>query len=244
MFSDLSSRVVDAVLQNPSGLASAAEAANLTVQKLGPFDARSNEGIAANAAVKRAAFSEILIQDGTVSDPIEVGPEHNVWIRVVSHTPEEAQPLDQVRDEVIAAVRADRLEKAARDRAAALQARLQKGESLAELAIAESLPEPETLPGVPRGAPLIAPGVSDALFAVQAKSGDADKPGGAKVLDDGRIVLFTIDKVTPGDVAAFPPEQRQMLQQQLGQAAGIDDVQALIAKLRKAMKIRVMEQNL
>lgn len=244
MFSDLSSRVVDAVLQNPSGLASAAEAANLTVQKLGPFDVSSNEGIAASPAVKRAAFSEILIQDGTVSDPIEIANEHNVWIRVVAHTPEEAQPLDQVRDEVIAAVRADHLQKAAGERAAGLQARLQKGESLAELAAAELLPEPETLPGVPRGAPLIAPGVSDALFAAQAAGGEDGKASGSKVLDDGRIVIFTVDKVVPGDVAAFPAEQRQMLQQQLGQAAGIDEVQALIAKLRKAMKIRVIEQNL
>lgn len=242
MFSDLSSRVVDAVLENPSGLAFAAEAANLNVQKLGPFDATSEEGIAATAAVKRVAFSEAMIQDGMVSDPIEIGPEHNVWIRVVEHTPEEAKPLDQVRDEVVASIRSDRLQKAAHERGATLQARLKKGESLPDIATAESLPDPETQPGVPRGAPLIAPGVSDALFAVQV--GDDGRATGSKVLDDGRIVLFSVDRVVPGDVAEFPAEQRQMLQQQLGQAAGIDDVQALVAKQRRAMKIRVMEQNL
>ena len=242
MFSDLSSRVVDAVMQDPSGLASAAAAANLTVQKLGPFDARSNEGIAASAAVRRAAFSEILIHDGTVSDPIEIAPEHNVWIRVVAHTPEEARPLNSVRDQVVAAIQADRAQKGARERAAALLARLRKGETLADLARAESLEAPETLPEVQRGTPLVAPGVSDALFEVQVK--DAGQASGSKVLADGRIVLFTVDKVTPGDVAGFPVEQRQMLQQQLGQAAGIDDVQALLAKLRKVMKIRVLEQNL
>lgn len=242
MFNDLSSRVVDAVLENPTGLAFAADAANLTVQKLGPFDVGSNDGIAASPAVKRAAFSEILIQDGTVSDPIEVDPEHNVWIRVVSHTPEEAQPLDKVRSRVVDAIRADRLQTAAQERAIALQARLEKGESLAELASAEALPEPEALPGVPRGAPLVAPGVSDTLFAVQVK-GDG-KATGSKVLEDGRIVLFSVDKVSPGDPAEFPPEQREMLQQQLGQAAGIDDVQALVSSLRKKMKIRVLDQNL
>lgn len=242
MFNDLSSRVVDAVLENPSGLALAAESANLKVQKLGPFDASSTDGIAASPAVKRAAFSEILIQDGTVSDPIEVGPDHNVWVRVVSHTPAEAQPLAAVRDQVVDAIRLDRLEKAARERASALRSRLEKGESLAELASAESLPEPEVLTSVPRGAPLVAPGVSDAIFAVQAKQGSA--ASGSKVLEDGRIVLFTVDKVTPGNVAEFPQEQREMLQQQLGQAAGIDDVQALVSSLRKSMKIRVLEQNL
>ncbi len=243
MFNDLSSRVVDAVLENPTGLAAAAEAANLKVQKLGPFDAGSNEGIAASPAVKRAAFSEVLIQDGTVSDPIEVAPEHNVWIRVLTHTPEDAQPLEQVRDRVVTAIRSDRAKKTAQERASALQARLDKGETLADVATAESLPEPESLPGVPRGAPLVAAGVSDMLFAVQPEK-DGGAASGSKVLDDGRIVLFTVNKVAPGDVAEFPAEQRQVLQQQLGQAAGIDDVQALIAKLRKRMKIRVMDQNL
>ena len=33
--------------------------------------------------------SEALIQDGTVSDPIEIAPNHNVWIRVTEHTPEQ-----------------------------------------------------------------------------------------------------------------------------------------------------------
>ncbi|MGV8941271.1 MAG: SurA N-terminal domain-containing protein [Lysobacter sp.] len=242
-FSDLSSRVVDAVLQNPGSLAPAAAAANLTVKKLGPFNAQSNEGIAASPALKRAAFSEALIQDATVSDPIEISPGHNVWIRVLEHTPEQAQPLAQVSEKVVASIRAERLKKAANERAAALLARVKGGETLAALAAEESLPAPEALPGVPRGAPLIAPGVSDAIFAARAAS-DGASAVGEHVLEDGRIVLFTVDKVVAGDVVRFPPEQRQMLQQQLSQAGGIDDVQALLGKLRKTMKIKVIEQNL
>ncbi len=242
-FSDLSSRVVDAVLQNPGALAPAAAAANLTVQKLGPFNAQSNEGIAASPALKRAAFSEVLIQDATVSDPIEISPGHNVWIRVLEHTPEQAQPLAQVTEKVVASIRAQRLKTAANERAAALLARLKGGETLAALAAAESLPAPAVMPGVPRGAPLIAKGVSDAIFAVHGSAAGASAAG-EHVLDDGRIVLFTVDKVVPGDIDGFPPEQRQMLQQQLSQAGGIGDVQALLATLRRAMKIKVNEQNL
>jgi peptidyl-prolyl cis-trans isomerase D len=151
--------------------------------------------------------------------------------------------LSQVSDQVVAAIRAQRLQKAASERAAALLARVKGGETLAALAEKESLPAPETLPGVPRGAPLIAPGVSDAIFAAHM-SADGKPVAGDRVLDDGRIVLFTVDKVVPGDIDRFPPEQRQMLQQQLAQAAGIDDVQALLATLRKTMKIKVIEQNL
>ena len=47
---------------------------NLPVQTLGPFARDAGDGIAATPAVQRAAFSDTLIQDGTVSDPIEIAP--------------------------------------------------------------------------------------------------------------------------------------------------------------------------
>jgi peptidyl-prolyl cis-trans isomerase D len=65
------------------------------VQTLAPFARGAGTGIAANPALQRAAFSETLVQDGTVSDPIEIGPNHSVLIRVTQHNPARAQPLAQ-----------------------------------------------------------------------------------------------------------------------------------------------------
>ena len=75
-FNDLTGKLVDQVYKNPT-LAGArgtrsrpagAEARSVRARRRAP-------GIAANPAVQRAAFSETLIQDGTVSDPIEIAPE-------------------------------------------------------------------------------------------------------------------------------------------------------------------------
>jgi len=242
-FNEVSSAVVDAVLQNPGALAPAAAAAGVEVQKLGPFTRAASEGLAANPAIKRAAFSEALIQDGTVSDPIEVAPGRNVWIRVTGHNPERAQPLAKVRDRVVAAVRADRARQAAAERADALLAQLRGDRTLAELATAEGLPAPQTVPGVPRGAPLIDASVSEAIFAAEAPAEGA-ATAGKQVLDDGAIVLFTVDKVVPGNAADLPVAQREMLQQQLAQVAGADDAQALVSALRQGMEIEVVEKNL
>ncbi|GAB2611174.1 SurA N-terminal domain-containing protein [Novilysobacter erysipheiresistens] len=242
-FNEVSSTVVDAVLQNPGALAPAAAAAGVTVQTLGPITARSTEGLAGNPAVKRAAFSEALIQDGIVSDPIEIAPNHNVWIRVTGHTPERTQPLAQVRDQVIAAIRADRAREAATKRADALLAQLGGGKTLAELATAEGLPAPQTVPEVPRGAPLVDPSVSEAVFSVEAPAA-GKASAGKQVLADGTIVLFTVDRVVPGSAADIPAPQRQMLQQQLAQIAGAADARALVSSLRSAMEIEVVEDNL
>ena len=242
-FNEVSSAVVDAVLQNPGALAPAAAAAGVSVQKLGPVTAQAAEGLAAHPAVKRAAFSEALIQDGTVSDPIEIAPNHNVWIRVTEHTPEQTQPLAKVRDRVVAAIRADRARKAAIKRADDLLAQLGGGKSLAELATAEGLPAPQVIPEVPRGAPLVDPSVTEAVFSVEAPA-EGKASAGKQVLADGTIVVFTVDRVVPGSASDIPAPQRQMLQQQLAQLAGADDARVLVSSLRKAMEIEVVENNL
>ena len=42
----------------------------------------------------------------------------------------------------------------------------------------------------------------------------------------------------------MPPPQREMLLQQIAQIGGGSDAQALIADLRKRVKVAVVEQNL
>lgn len=241
--SELTSRLVDLTLKNPSSLAPAARELNLPLQKLGPFSRANAQGIAANPAVQRIAFSEDAIQDGTISDPIEIAPGHSVLIRVTAHEPERAQPLAQVRDQVIAAIRADRAAKAARKDAETLLAQLRQGTTLDAIATTRQLPPPQTIPGVPRGAPIPDAAVSEAIFALPAPAAGKVAAGQA-AMPDGRIVLFTVNKVSPGDVAAMPPPQREMLLQQIAQIGGGSDAQALIADLRKRVKVAVVEQNL
>lgn len=241
--SEFSSRLVDLTLKNPSSLAPAAREMNIPLQKAGPFSRTNAQGIVANPAVVRAAFSDNLIQDGTISDPIELAPGHSVLIRVTAHTPERALPLTQVRDQVIAAVRADRSAQAARKDADALVARLKGGETLDAIAASRQLPPPQVLPGIPRGAPVPEASVADAIFAVAAPAEGKVSPGQAQ-LADGRIVLFAVSKVTPGDVASMPAQQREMLQQQIARIGGSDDVRALVSQLRKRVKVTVVERNL
>lgn len=243
VFNETSSRLVDQVLKNPSSLAPAARAVNLPVQTLGPITRDATTGVAANPAVRRAAFSETLIQDGTVSDPIEIGPNHSVMLRVVSHTPAQVRPLAQVRDDVVAAIRADRARKAAQQRAEALLARLRGGETLAAVAAAEGLSAPTQIPALPRGAPLGPEGASEAVFAAAPPAAGKSTPG-MKVLPDGAVMLFTVDRVVPGDAAQLPPGQREMLQQQVAQLRAASEVRALVNALRRKYRVTVVETSL
>ena len=241
-YSELSGKLVDQVYKNPTELASAAKTLGLQVQTLGPFSRSDASGIAANANVLRAAFSDTLIQDGTTSDPIQIGPNHSVMLRVTGHTPEQILPLDKVRDRVVAAVHADRAEQAAAKAADGLLARLRKGESLQALAVAKKL-QLNPIPGLPRTAPVPTPAASRAIFSAPIPA--QGKPSVGKVeLADGRYALFEVTQVKPGDLAQVSSEQQTALREQLGQIEGAADVRAYVDALRKQLKIKIEDSQL
>jgi peptidyl-prolyl cis-trans isomerase D len=242
-FNDVTGELVDMVLKNPSSLKPSADQLKLPVQRLGPVSRGANEGIFATAAVKRQAFDPARIRDGTVSDPIEIAPNHTVLIRVVDHTPEAPRPLAQVRDQVIAAIHNDRTAQAAKKDADALVARLAAGESLAAIATEKGLPAPSVNAGVQRGQPLPEPSVSEAMFVVAPPAAGKVSPGKAE-LPGGTVILFTEDKVTPGNPGEFPPARRAMMEQQLARAASDEDLKSLVQTLRKNVKIEKFEDKL
>lgn len=241
-FNELASKLVDQVYKNPTSLAPAAESAGLEVKRVGPVQRGAGSGIFANAAVQRAAFSEALIEDGTVSDPIEIAPGHSVLLRVVGHEPERQRPLSEVADQVIAAVRHDRAAKAAEKQADDMVAAVRGGKTLKEVADARGV-EAAELAELPRGMPVPSPQAAEAIFAAPAPEA-GKKSVGKVVLGDGRIVVYAVRKVIPGDPAEATDEQREMLRQQLAQVHGNQDVDALVQALRRQVRVEVAEERL
>ena len=242
-YTELAGRVVDATNKSPSDLAAAAKAVNLPLQTVGPFTRQDAAGIAANPAVLRAAFSDILVQDGTASDPIaldEAG-NHSVVIRVAEHTPEQAIPLEKAREQVIAAVRADRTRQAAEKAADALLAKLKGGQTLQALAEAEKL-QISPMPGLPRTQPVPTAEINRAVFSAALPT--EGKPSYGKLDVQGRAVVFAVTKVTPANVKEVTAEQRQQLKQQLSQIDGMSAADAFIKSTRKRFLVQTTEANL
>lgn len=235
-------RIVDEINRHPMSLEQAAAAAQLPRRTIGPFARGAGSGIAANPAVVQAAFSEALTQDGTVSDPIEIAPNHTVFIRVTSHTPERAQTLDEVRTRVTAEIRGDRARRQAETAADAMVAELAGGMTLQALAEARSL-EATSVPGVPRGAPVPDATANQAYFRATPPAEGATTPGRV-LLADGSAVVFTVDRVIVGDPADASEQEQAMLRQQLGALLGNEDAEVLQRALRSQMKITVNEARL
>src|SRR5690606_15205579 len=241
-FNDLIGRLVDQVYRNPGPLGPAAREAGLPVQKAGPFVRGGGEGIAADPAVQRAAFSDALVQDGTVSDPIELGTNHSVLIRVTEHQPERERPLAEVRDQVVAAIRMDRARQAALAEADAAVAELAGGKALAEVSEARGW-QHMALPGMRRGMPMPSAEANEAIFAAPEPA-EGGVSTGRVLQEDGSIVVYSVSRVVPGDVGEASAEERTMIAGQLSRLAGDEDAMALLRALRKQVRVTTVEARL
>jgi peptidyl-prolyl cis-trans isomerase D len=133
-FLELADRLVDVIYEDPTTLTAAAEELGLEIRQLGPFGRSGGEGLAANSAIIDAAFSDLVLTQASVSDPVDLGDNHMIMLKLKEHLPEAVKPFEEVRAEVVAAVKLDRAMQDAAARAKALLTRLQAGEDISALA--------------------------------------------------------------------------------------------------------------
>jgi peptidyl-prolyl cis-trans isomerase D len=139
LFSDFTGRLIDVIYRDPSTLATASEELKLPIQRTESFTRAGGIGLASNPKVLEAAFSEAVLVDGTVSDPIELGPDHSIVVRAVDHVPAKPQALEQARDAVRAAIVAERLAAKGKEEADAALEALRGGKPLADIATERGL---------------------------------------------------------------------------------------------------------
>jgi len=132
-YSELAGKIVDTLGNDPS-LANAAKTFNLPLQKTSLFTRAGGDGIAANPAVLKAAFSPTVLVEGGTSDTITLAPNHVVFVHLDQHEKPAPKSLDQVREEIRGKLVTEQLAKQAKEQADTLYARLQKGETLDQIA--------------------------------------------------------------------------------------------------------------
>ncbi len=239
-YNEVSGKLVDQVYKSPTSLEPAAKAMGLAVKTTPAFSRAGGQGLVANQKVVRTAFSDTLIQDGTASDPIELGPSHSVMIRVIEHSPERPRPLSEVATSVVAAIRLDRQRKAAEAAADALvkaarASTLAKAADSAKLAMAE-------MNALERGSAIPSRRAVEAFF-------DTPRPRDNLVPVDkveigGQYVVYAIRDVRDGDPSRASAQERDQLRGQLAGIAGVDAQKAYVRASRAKYQIKVAEDRL
>jgi peptidyl-prolyl cis-trans isomerase D len=242
LYNEVAGKLSDNTYQNPSSLEPASEALKLPIKETSLFSRAGGEGIAANPKVVAAAFSDDVLAQGNNSGLIDLGGDHSVVIHVDKHLPSTPRTLADVRDDVRNRIIEERVAADAKAQAQTLLARLQKGDSMEDVAAASKL-DVTTVKDALRVQADVPPSIRDRAFLLPHPVNG--KPQYAAVdMGKGIYALLAVDKVQPGDLSGVTPDQRESLRQQMVQAYGSEATSELIEVLRSRTEIKINRERL
>lgn len=240
-FLEQADRLIDIIYEDPTTLSAAAEELNLEVREAGPFGRLGGDGIAANPDVVSAAFSDLVLSQGAVSDPINLGENHILLIRLKQHQAETLKPLEEVRDQVAESVRRHRAMEAAQATAQELLGSLQGGAGIAALAESAGLELVEAEAARRTSVEF------DATLRNQLFLMDAPEEGAFVTqvveLDDGYAVV-QLEKVTEGVLPDDDAMRRQAYSRRVTNGSASAETIGFLRMLREQSAIEVYEDRL
>jgi peptidyl-prolyl cis-trans isomerase D len=234
-------RLVDVIYEDPTTLTAAAESLGLEVKQLGPFSRAGGADLAANPSVVEAAFSDLVLAQASVSDPVDIGENHMVVLKLKEYFPESVKPLEEVRDEVEAAVRFDLAMQAAEQKAQALLARLQAGEDMTAMAEESGLELVQADDARRQGSPYPAQLIS-LVFRMQAPEAEASRQA-VLPLSDGYAVVDLLS-VTDGELTEDDLIRQQNYRRRIANATANAETYGFLRSLRSQSDIEVFEDKL
>lgn len=242
VFLDAADRLVDIIYEDPTTLEAAADELDLEIQVVGPFD-RSGlvEGPAANPEFIEAAFSDLVLLQDSASDPVDLGINHVAVLRVREHLPESAKTLDEVREEVIVAIRSDDAMKAAEARATALLERVESGESLESISEETGLELVES-ESLTRTSPALPADLSAELFELQSPEGEQARFA-VLPFSEGYAVV-ALREVRAGALTEEQEALRNSYRQRIANVRASSETQAFLSVLREQSEIQVFEDRI
>jgi len=99
--------------ENPNSLEVLAETLKLKSKSTGLFDRTGGDQkvqhpILSHNQVIEAAFSDDVLKESYNSEPIQIEEQHAVILRLKNYEPAKAKPLEEVKEEIISAIRRDK----------------------------------------------------------------------------------------------------------------------------------------
>jgi peptidyl-prolyl cis-trans isomerase D len=240
-FIEQADRLVDLIYEDPTTLEAAANELDLTIETAGPFSRSGGPGVAANPDVVTAAFSDLVLQQASVSDPIDLGDNHIVMIRLSEHIPEDIFPIDEVRDSVIASIKQRNAMQAASDRADEVLRLLEEGADIAGLAEQESLEllESEAVVRTDRSVPTR---LLKEVFLLSAPADGSSKT--AVVSTDDGYAVVQLENVVDGEVTEENVIATENYRYRIANASANAEAVGFLRMLKEQSEIEVFEDRL
>ncbi|MDD4914948.1 MAG: SurA N-terminal domain-containing protein [Methylococcales bacterium] len=239
-FNTLGEKLAEVSYENPDNLDAASKVLGVPISKTGLFTHQQGEGIAADEKVRLAAFSEDVLK-GTNSEPIEIGGDKLVVLRMQSHLPAASKELKDIKSQVIADWRHDKAQQQAKATAEQIKTELLAGKPLEQLAQGEHL-KLEKIKDLKRNSPNLPPQVIQTVFRAPKPQPShpsafvVDEPGGGEV-------VASITAVTTGEMTDADKIKQAMIRKNVETALGRAQFEAVLNALQAKADIVMHPQK-
>lgn len=241
-FIEKADRLVDLIYEDPTTLEAAAMDLGLEVQLEGPFSRAGGDGVAASPEVINAAFSELVLLQGSASDPIDLDVNHLLVLRVREHFPASLKPLEEVREQIVGLLRQEAAREATRQLANRILDAVREGNvSLEEAAQNEGL-EMSDNESVRRRSFVPDPTLVQNVFGLPVPSADSVMKD---VLETSTgFAVVELYQVTDGSVADAPGSPAEQYRRQIANATASVEATGFMEQLRASARVEVFEEQL
>ncbi len=241
-FLEQADRLVDLVYEDPTTLESAALVMDLPVNEIGPFTRAGGEGIAANPEVIEAAFSDLVLLQGSVSDPVNLDENRLVMIRLKQHLPVALKPLEDVREDIATSMNDKLARDSANTRATEFLATLQNDSTDFEVLANESELEYAFHEDVGRNS--FVPDTVLVKEVFRLRLPEEDTPVQAVLPTSNGFAVVSLDFVEQGKLQDGALLAGQQYERLLANSSASHEAYGLIRQLRHYADVKVYEDRI
>jgi peptidyl-prolyl cis-trans isomerase D len=240
---ELTEKLTNLAYEVPDTLEDAAGATGLEIKTTNLFPRTGGTGIAANPKVAAAAFSDDVLKQGYNSEPIGIGENHVVVIRVKEHQDAKLKPFDAVKETIKAQLINEKARERAKQQGLNIIEQLAKGEATPAAAAKIVNVEWNEAGELKRTDRTIDGKIVQQAFKM-AKPQEGKTSFAGTQLASGDYAVVGVNKVTDGDVASMEEAKRQTLSRNLAGIRGEAAFVNLLQNLKNNSSIIVQEDNL
>lgn len=231
-FYSLEKQVAEKAFEDQSSLASAAKVAGVDVKETGYFTRRDLPEELNFPVVANAVFDGDVSQGNVNSEPMNVGEQHSIIVRVVDHKLEGTKTLEEAKPEITAFLTRQKAEKAMLEQADKWVADLQSGQTPTAVAFGEA----EKWVYAEKKDPEL----TQTIFSM-AKPENGKVTYKAAKANNGDVVIVALENVTEGK---FDAKVLAQLNEQTLRLQAREVQTNLLKSLRSKAKIEVNESFL
>jgi peptidyl-prolyl cis-trans isomerase D len=228
-FFELSETLTEVSYENPDSLQAVADALGVAVNKTKMFTRKGGNGIAAEEVVRNAAFSEDVLK-GNNSEPVELGVDKLVVLRMLEYKPADNRPLTDVKQDIIATLQDQKARALTVEKAKQIKVSLDERQSFNEIASVEGL-KIESIKGLTRNGGQLSWAVNQAVF--KAPKPVANEPVVVVASDpDGSQTVIRLLRVKPGVISDSDKKNMQLAEKNMAKAFSQATFNAVLSELQ------------